>query len=555
MKKIYCYLPVLCMAASAAIAGEFREKAFLLSRNMAVPGNLPEMKRLIDAAADASYNVVYLRDSKFTGVRLQDRNYLANVKQIADHARNRSMKVILGIAPVGDVNMHLRFNPNFAEAAPVENAPYIVRGGRLVPGEDLLRNVKSAAWLMKNRENIVYCAEEGSFRMTGGKKKEYRISLPLTVKPFQHYRFSCLIRTEGVPRNNGINLFVDGGMPDGTRVSLNYRHLTKWDRIGMTQKYIRYSITFNTLECRSITLYAGAWNLGEGIVRFKDFKLEPAGFINVVRRDTTPVIVTLQDGKTVCREGVDFQRIEDPRLGSSPRKGLFNDRHDAPEIQIPSGSRLKEGDRILVSYHHALLSQKSALFCLSRPEFMELMKDDIRRLQTAVRPDGWLLNIDEVRAYGYDPDCVKSGKNAGEALACCVRELHGFLRKISPDSAVYMWNDMFCPYHNAQPGRYYYFVRGRGSLAPSPDSLPKDIIIVNWLNSSDSAMRSSIRHFTQQGHWSIICPGYFDSFKPDLTAKLLALGKEEKGVIGFAYVTWTRNYKYLKSVSDLAAEQ
>ncbi len=46
--------------------------------------------------------------------------------------------------------------------------------------------------------------------------------------------------------------------------------------------------------------------------------MEPAGLVNVVRRDGAPLRAASADGQIVYQEGRDFQNARDPKLGMIP---------------------------------------------------------------------------------------------------------------------------------------------------------------------------------------------------------------------------------------------
>ena len=51
-----------------------------------------------------------------------------------------------------------------------------------------------------------------------------------------------------------------------------------------------------------------------------------------------------------------------------------------------------------------------------------------------------------------------------------------FLRELNPGGEIYVWNDMFDPFHNAHD--HYALING--DLSGSWEGLDKDVIIANW---------------------------------------------------------------------------
>lgn len=121
-------------------AGEFKEKSVYVSYNMSRDGNIPKIEKILEEMASLGYNTVYLNDPKRTFFRSYGEKYAANVKCVAAKCRELKLKLVVGVVPLGDCNTYLKKYPNFAEAAPVINAPYVVKNGKLVAENNLIRN-------------------------------------------------------------------------------------------------------------------------------------------------------------------------------------------------------------------------------------------------------------------------------------------------------------------------------------------------------------------------------------------------------------------------------
>ncbi len=99
---------------------------------------------------------------------------------------------------------------------------------------------------------------------------------------------------------------------------------------------------FNTLNNKEVSVYFGVWGAAKGKLWWKDWRIEEAGLVNVLRRDGTPCVVKGDDG-TAYEEGKDYDPIVDPHLGNDPWKGSFKVWHAAPAIhtKLPDGTRLR----------------------------------------------------------------------------------------------------------------------------------------------------------------------------------------------------------------------
>ena len=66
-----------------------------------------------------------------------------------------------------------------------------------------------------------------------------------------------------------------------------------------------------------------------------------------------------------------------------------------------------------------------------------------------------------------------------------------FLRQVNPQGQVYVWSDMFDPFHNAHDK--YYLVRG--NLANSWEGLDRNIVIVDW---NEGKAAESLKFFAER---------------------------------------------------------
>jgi hypothetical protein len=127
----------------------------------------------------------------------------------------------------------------------------------------------------------------------------------------------------------------------------------------------------------------------------------------------------------------------------------------------------------------------------------------------------------------------------GQILADNVRRCADILRTADPGKPVYVWSDMFDPFHNAAKTGPYYLVKGDGPWYDSWQGLPKDVIVANW-NMQTGKCVESLRHFDGLGNRQILA-GYYDDDPARMTAWLHdAAGIH--GLSGVMYTTWQQNY-------------
>jgi hypothetical protein len=144
------------------------------------------------------------------------------------------------------------------------------------------------------------------------------------------------------------------------------------------------------------------------------------------------------------------------------------------------------------------------------------------------------MQYDEIRSMNWDDSCRRRKLTPGQILADHVRRAARLLQ----GSTLYVWNDMFDPYHNAV--RHYYLVNG--DLSGSWEGLGRDIVIVNW---NAPRMKESLRFFARRGHRQIIA-GYFDG-KPEEIRDWLSAAAGVPSVIGVMYTTWRPRYDDLEA--------
>ena len=330
-----------------ASATEFR-LWFYLPTNLLVDANVDRGIELLHRAANAGYTGVLLTDSKFCRWgQLPDR-YESNVKRFRDECRRLNLECFVAVCPVGYSNDLLNLDPNLAEGLPVIDAPFVVKDGQLVPeqpttpilkngGFEEHRNNNPVGWGFVDAPGATSFIDpdvktEGSVSLRMQESGDnpppnWRAMQAIQVEPFRYYHVSVMVKTENFPTaDTRIAVLTTDGR------SLNL-HMP---RLKPTDDWRRIDITFNSLEYKTVNLYFGTWGAKRGKIWWNDAKVEPAGFVNVLRRDGTPFTVKSEDGTTVFTEVRDFGKIVDPQLGNDPYLGCYTAWHEPPVVRIPS---------------------------------------------------------------------------------------------------------------------------------------------------------------------------------------------------------------------------
>ena len=265
--------------------------------------------------------------------------------------------------------------------------------------------------------------------------------------------------------------------------------------------------------------------------------------VNLVRRPGCPFRGDA-GGETIYEEDRDFAGKRDPVMGVTPWPAV---RRVSPAAGLPvlPGSRIRDGQRLRVSYYHAVTIYDNQVPCsLSEPRVFEVRGRPGPPGAEVVRPARtWFLSHDEIRVAGWSEPEVTSGRTTGQLLADNVRRCAEIVRRISPESRLCVWSDMFDPSHNAV--KDFYLVRG--DLAGSWEGLPRDLIVVNW---NSGKPRESLPFFARRGHTQVLA-GFYDA-PPDRLRPWLAAAREVSGPRGVMYTTWQGDFSQLEAFAQIA---
>ncbi len=532
---------------------------FYMPTNMLVDENVTKDIALLERAAKAGYNGVLLADSKFMRWDILPDRYAQNVRRVRQACRDLKIDCIAAVCPIGYSNDLLSRDPNLAEGLPVVNAPFVARDGKLVPADESAalvngsfeqhRNNMPGGWGFVDSPGKVSFIDtevvfEGkcSLRMEdiGVRNPPHghgRMNQTLKVAPFRYYHVSAAVKTENFEAANEIRIAVLA--KDG--MSLNHYQ----PRVAKTQDWKRIDATFNSLENTEVLVYLGVWGGRRGKIWWDDVRLEPAGLVNVVRRVGAPLRATSEDGKTAFVEGKDFGLIRDPKLGADPYPGSFTAWHEQPVVAIPSGSGIRDGQKLLLNYYHtAIIHHDQVMCCMAEPKVYDILQWHVAQVHKNVQPDGYFLSHDEIRVQGWDQSCRHTDVTPGRLLAGNFARCVRIVRKEDPGKTIYVWSDMFDPLHNAPKTGKYYLVRGDGPWYGSWQGLPKDVVICNW-NSDPKKRTDSLKHFAALGHKQILA-GYYDGPVAAITP-WLEDARKAGGVLGVMYTTWQNRYNDLEA--------
>jgi hypothetical protein len=373
-----------------------------------------------------------------------------------------------------------------------------------------------------------------SLRMESIGKNQYRhcrIAQPLKLQPYRHYRISFWVKTENmVPADPEVKVLT----PDASS-SISFQTF----HAEATQDWKHYDLAFNSLDHSDAMLYLGSWSGKDGKLWWDDLRIEEIGLVNVLRRPGCPVTVHGENGTTYA-EGQDYEKIVDPLLHP------WIAYHDEPPIKLTANSRIKDGERLRVSYYHPIIVYDDRLTsCIAEPKIFEDWKAEVREANDLYHPAAFLMSHDEMRVMNQCALCQSMKMTPGELLAWNVHKAAQIIRDIRPDAEIWVWSDMFDPMHNAVD--HYYAVNG--TLKGSWKGLDPGIGIVNW---NGDKMGANCGFFADLGLKQILA-GYYDGDEDGSgIAKWLANARTVPGIVGAMYTTWEDKYDAMEAWAQKA---
>jgi hypothetical protein len=517
---------------------------------------------LLKKAKSAGVTHMTLNEPSMYRWDLVDDAYTAKAKEFTKAAEEAGVQIVPSVFPIGYGLRFLAHDVNLAAGLPVAEAPFVVKGGEAKPdpsavptivdgGFEKVRGGTLARWRMDHAGEFSFVDKDekhsgkSSVRIGSGKplpeeaKGTVRLTQTVAVEPFKYYRLSLWMKTQDVKaeREDYIQIFSLGGKRRNTYYNMD---------VKPTQDWTRHECVFNTLEACEIDLSVGVTEYKGGTAWFDDLEVEPAGLLNVVRRDATPLVVTSADGKTVYKEGKDFERVSDPGFTST---SLGDVRHEAPPIRLTKKSRIR-GRRLLVSYYHAMRIYNDQIgLSFEEPRLYEMMDRQMELVARLWPTKSLFMAADEIRVAGWEVQEEGTHLSPSQLLARYMKRSLDIIRKYSPGAELYIWSDMFTPFHNGRPfeeSGFYYLCSG--TYYGCWKELPAEVNIANWYAPS----RLSPVWFEQRGHKQIMC-GYYDN--PNLKANIASWMERTRGVdnvIGIMYTNWSTGFDLMEEYFRLA---
>lgn len=543
-------LTLVGMLAYAGVPLGFRDRfVWVFGWGLGRDEDVEQIKSILEMASKHGYNGAVMA-AGFDALCKRDENYFKRLKEVQETCKRLNLELIPAVFSIGYGGGILAHNRNLAEGLPVKDALFVVKGNKAFHLSDHNVQIFNGGFeeFSGNRaKGFAFHDEPGkvsfidtqvkhsgnaSLRFENFQAHPYRnarVMQEVKVRPYRCYRISLWVKTEELQPSGNFRILVLAGNRDIAPRSFNLPQTMDWRRVTMI---------FNSMEFEVVRIYAGVWGGREGKFWLDDWTIEEVGPYNVLRRLGTPITVKSEDGNIVYEEGKDYAPFVDPNL--NPYRREFD--YPAPTLTILPGSRIKDGQKLQVSWYHPMVIYESQVtVCMGEPEVYEIFDHEAKLLWEKLRYRKVLLSMDEVRMGGTCKAC--EGKDMAQLLGECVSRQVQALRRYNPDTEIYVWSDMFDPNHNARPN--YYLVNG--DFTGSWKYIPKDIIIAVW---GGTPREKSLKFFEEQGFRTLIAC-YYDADTLKDVEGWLNLAKNTKNVRGFMYTTWIRKYDLLADFGKL----
>ncbi len=550
-KTIECFtitvlLMELCLVSEAK---EYPYRWVYVSRSLRSDVDVVDIEQIVHTASEHGLNGMVLA-AGLDRLDRQPKEYLERLRKMREICDDAHVEIIPSIFSVGYGGSVLAYNRNLAAGIPVVDAPFIVEGpaAHLHPdravaitngGFERYEGNRVEGYRMQEKpgeisfvDTEVFRGGQASLRLENFGRYEHghgRIMQEVDVQPHRCYRLSCWVKTDALEPKNAFRVMVLA--TDGRDVAPYEPGVTG------TNDWRRVIMGFNSLGYDKVRVYAGVWGGKAGRFWIDDLEIEEVGLLNVLRRPGTPVTVRSEETGEPYEEGRDFDAIVDATL-------TFRFDHEPPHIGIPSGSRIKDGERLRVSYYHGMsVNAGQVSVCMSEPEVYEIWKKQAALMHEYLSPSKYLLSMDEIRAGGSCQACKQRNLSIGQILGDCITKQMAILRQGNPQAEVFCWSDMLDPNHNAH-GNYYLV---EGDFTGSWDCVPKDLGIVCWYFEK---RKESLAFFSSHG-FRTLAGAYYDGDTLENPRGWLDVLDETPQAVGIMYTTWQNKYDLLGPFGDL----
>jgi len=523
------------------------------------PTDIAAIEANIDQAIGYGYTGVAFWESSFS--YMSSRNWppqeTAYVQQVVNYARSKGLKTMALAAPYGySDSVLLRTNLNWAEGEHITGSQFTVNASatQLVPVNSFSGLVNPGfesgmtGWFGLGDPNLAIDttvfhsgAASGVITNAAGNARFYQV---LNVTPWRQYHVRYWVKTQNF--SGGLIEVYDAT----SGLSLYSYSITA----SPTQDWTAFDFTFNSRTTTQPALYFGVWGGSTGSIWFDDILVEETSLVYVLRRPGTPLtIYNPTNPSTVYQEGEDVNAISDPNILSGIGVGFVDQYHTPTTVTLPGGTSLKAGQTVAIDYYAVVpaLPEGDVGMCLTDTGPQAWMQNNVQVITAALASTGtgYLLSYDEMRHMDSCAACKAKNMTPGQLLGWHVGQTYNLFQSLAPSAQMYVWSDMFDPFHNAGPNYYYV----EGDIAGSWAGLPPQITILNWdlWNLTNSLNWFAGLNTQQPTPFRQIIAGYYDTGDGATAASQeisAALGIP--GVAGLMYTTWEGDYSQMQAFAN-----
>jgi hypothetical protein len=524
--------------------------------------DVEKVRQIAETASKHGLNGILL-SAGLDMLDLQPEAYHRHLKQVKEICDRLSLEIIPSFLSAGYGGAVLAHDKNLAAGLPVRDAVFVVHKGEARFQAEPIVRLRNGGFEENNNSGLAGYASMGklgevlnldtqtvregrqSLLMQNFEKypENYgRITQVVTVQPYRCYRLSCWIKSEDLkpsdPFGSGnFQLSVLGG--DEER-PLQFEN----PKFAPTQDWHQVTVGFNSWGYHSVKIVPSLSGGGKGKFWIDDLQLEEVGLVNILRRPGTPLRVRNEQSGTLYVEGGDYARVEDPKLD-------FHLTHEGLPIRILSNDRIREGQRLRVSYHHGVFIYSDQVpLCMSEPKLYEIWRNQIRLVHQVLAPKAYFLNMDELRAGGSCEACKRRKLTMGQILGETLTRQYQMVKEVNPRAEVFVWSDMMDPNHNADSAQKWYYL-AEGTYVNSWKFVPKDMRIVCWYFEKREA---SLKHFSSLG-FKTMAGSYYDADDLENPRGWLEALDQTPGASGILYTTWLDKYDLLGAFGDLVSRR
>lgn len=335
----------------------------------------------------------------------------------------------------------------------------------------------------------------------------------------------------------------------------------KQGNVRPTQGWKEYRMVFGSVSNSSISIRiqpVGYHCAPKGNIWFDDISIREVGLVETMMRSTTPVIVKDAVSGTVYQEGVDY--LLDAKT----------DYMAVGKLSIPAGSVIKAGQRLLVDW--SILADQinrfpSGAWC-NKQAFQYLIEDNLLLHELTGGLGAYHIATGEWRDAGWDPTCMDLYGTAGNYMAGATLGLEATCRLFNPKMDVYIKNDMYDPYQNANLDRRQYYLCN-GPIYGSWNGISDSAIVMNWRPSAGAVGSSENLQVKSFLFWAGLDPevkitpkrqivrfncqsGNLHGVDKGLANIAAAEALGMTGMVGCVYNTWDGRYPAFEAMEELA---